>query len=141
MPVTETDQTGHPIVFFDGVCNLCNRSVQFILRHDRSRRFRFASLQSEAGMRAQAEMKNMGMHGQDSVILYNKGKYYTQSSAVIRIGVLLGGIWFLAASGWLLPRFVRNGIYRWIARNRYRWFGKKDSCMVPAPGLKERFLT
>jgi len=76
----------------------------------------------------------------DSVILYYKGKYYSRSSAALRIARLLGGAWVVLYAGMILPRFIRDGIYEWIARNRYKWFGKRNECMIPTPGLRSRFL-
>ena len=131
-------------ILFDGVCNLCNGFVQFVIRHDAAGRFRFAALQSEA---AQALL---AAHGQalapteladpTSVMLVADGRVYTHSAAVLRIAGRLGGIWRLAAVGWLLPGTWRDGLYRYIARHRYRWFGRQESCMLPTPELRGRFL-
>jgi predicted DCC family thiol-disulfide oxidoreductase YuxK len=130
-------------VLFDGVCNLCNGFVQFVIRHDARGIFRFAALQSEAGQAL------LAAHGQaqtaigadpNSVILVTEGRVYTHSSAVLRIAGLLGGGWRLLGVGWVLPRPWRDALYRYIARNRYRWFGRQESCMLPTPALKARFL-
>jgi predicted DCC family thiol-disulfide oxidoreductase YuxK len=126
------------IVLFDGVCNLCNSAVQFIIRRDHGSRFRFASLQSDKGRSLLADRPDL--HGLDSIILIENGQYFTQSSAALRIARRLDGPW--RASGILLivPRWLRDPLYRWIARNRYRWFGKQQSCMLPTAEMKGRFL-
>ena len=133
------------VVLFDGVCNLCNGFVQFIIRHDAAGRFRFAALQSEAG---QAVLAAQGIAnraaddllGPESVVLVLDGAVYTHSTAVLRIAGELGGVWRLAAAGWLLPRPWRDALYRWVGRNRYRWFGRRESCMLPTAELRGRFL-
>ena len=130
-------------ILFDGVCNLCNGFVQFIIRHDAAGRYRFAALQSEAG---QALLLAHGMAptilaaDPDSVLLLSGGQLYSHSTAVLRIARGLGGVWRLAALGGVLPRAWRDGIYRFIARHRYRWFGRQESCPLPTPALKARFL-
>lgn len=131
-----TQQQG-PVLLFDGVCNLCNRTVQFIIRHDRKKQFRFASLQSAAGREAKGMLAGAAP---DSVLLYEQGRIYQKSGAALRVAARLGGIWRLAAVFWLLPRFLRDAVYDYIARHRYRWFGRQDACLLPAPGLKDRFL-
>jgi predicted DCC family thiol-disulfide oxidoreductase YuxK len=127
----------HPVLFFDGLCNLCNRSVQFFLKRDKGNRFRFASLQSEAGKEA---LEQVGK-ATDSVILYHKNRYYQQSGAVLRALILLGGLWKAAAIGLWVPRVVRDKVYDLVAANRYRWFGKNNECMLPAPGTENRFIS
>ena len=130
-------------ILFDGVCNLCNGFVQFVIRHDAAGRFRFAALQSEAG---QALLLAHGVApatlaaDPDSVLLLSGGQLYSHSTAVLRIARGLGGVWQLAALGGVLPRAWRDGIYRFIARHRYRWFGRQESCPLPTPALKARFL-
>ena len=130
-------------ILFDGVCNLCNGFVQFIIRHDAAGRYRFAALQSEAG---QALLLAHGVApatlaaDPDSVLLLSGGQLYSHSTAVLRIARGLGSVWQLAALGGVLPRAWRDGIYRFIARHRYRWFGRQESCMLPTPALKARFL-
>lgn len=126
------------IILFDGVCNLCNNSVQFIIRHDKDAYFKFASLQSDFGGRLK-EAKQIP-NDVDSIILVENGKVYMQSSAILRIARHLDGAWKLAAAALIIPRPIRDLIYRYVARNRYRWFGRQDQCMLPSPDLKERFL-
>jgi predicted DCC family thiol-disulfide oxidoreductase YuxK len=128
------------IILFDGVCNLCNGFVQFIIRHDPAGRFRFAALQSEAG---QALLAKYGVESPavpDSVLLLSSGRLLSHSAAVLGIAQGLGGVWALAGVGRLLPRAWRDALYRFVARNRYRWFGRQESCMLPTPALKTRFL-
>lgn len=126
-----------PVLFFDGMCNLCSRSVQFVLKRDRKRIFLFGSLQSPKGAAAQ---KQVGQAA-DSFILFYKGRYYIQSDAAIKTALLLGGAWKIVAAAYIVPRFIRNAVYRFVARNRYKWFGKRESCMVPRPEYAAQFLT
>ena len=129
----------NPIVLFDGVCNLCNRSVQTILRHDRQARFRFASLQSPLGEKLRDDF-GIDREKVDSVILVEGGRWYQESNAALRIANGLGGLWKLFGVFRLIPRPLRDAAYRLIARNRYRWFGKTETCWVPTPELRGRFL-
>ena len=130
------------IIFFDGVCNLCNGFVQFVIRQDRAGRFRFAALQSDAGQAVLAEHGLTLPAGAalDSVLLLSGGQLYSHSSAVLRIARGLGGVWALADVGGLLPRAWRDALYRFVARHRYRWFGRQESCLLPTPELRARFL-
>jgi predicted DCC family thiol-disulfide oxidoreductase YuxK len=129
----------HPIVLFDGVCNLCNRSVAHIVRHDPKGRFRLASLQSAVGRSLQQEY-GFNPDAVNTLVLIERGKAYTKSDAALRIARRLKGpvrYWWAAR---FVPRFFRDTLYDWIGRNRYRWFGKRDECMAPGPGVRERFL-
>lgn len=128
----------HPVVLFDGVCNLCNRSVQFIIKRDKQAMFRFASLQSAAGQKILQELHLPHDHF-NSFTLYHEGKIYTRSDAALRVLAQLKGWKWTSALG-IIPGFIRNAVYNLIARNRYRWFGKKDECMIPTPELRSRFL-
>ena len=131
------------IVLFDGVCNLCNGFVQFVIQHDPAGRFRFAALQSAAG---QAVLKAHGLDAAtlaaepDSVLLELDGRLYSHSNAVLRIARELGGPWRLLLAGYVLPRAWRDAVYRFVARHRYRWFGRQESCWLPTPELRARFL-
>jgi predicted DCC family thiol-disulfide oxidoreductase YuxK len=131
---------GTPIVLFDGVCNFCNASVNFILDHDVRKRFRFAALQSPAG---QEVLKRFGLRTDDfdTAVIVEHGHAYTRSSAALRIARGLGGWWSLLAVLFAIPPFLRDGAYNLLARNRYRWFGKAESCRVPTPAMRERFLS
>jgi len=130
---------GGPILLFDGVCNLCNAAVQFILKRDPKGVFRFASLQSPTG---QALLNFAGLPTGEisTVVLFENGKPYLRSDAGLRIARRLGGLWPLLYGFILIPRVIRNYIYDWIARNRYRWYGKQESCLMPAPEWKGRFI-
>ena len=129
----------NPVILFDGVCNLCNGSVQFVIRRDKDALFRFASLQSNSG---QALLRQYGLPENtfNSFVLIDGGKTYTKSSAALRVAKKMRGGWRLLYGLMIVPKFIRDGIYNLIARNRYRWFGKKDACMIPTPALKSRFL-
>lgn len=132
-------------ILFDGVCNLCNGFVQFVIRHDPAGRFTFAALQSEASRQL------LAAHGlsvpapaadPESVLLVEDGRLYSHSAAVLRIARHLGGGWaLLAAPAWLLPTAARDAAYRFVARNRYRWFGRQQECLLPTPALRARFLS
>ncbi len=134
-----------PIILFDGVCNLCNASVQFIIERDPTAIFQFASLQSEAGQAILAKNAlnaalNNDASAEDSVILVENGHIYDRSTAALRIARRLsGGIKFLYVFI-LIPRPIRDFVYKIIAKNRYRWFGKQDACWMPTKELKARFL-
>lgn len=128
------------LVIFDGRCLLCERSVQFIIRHDPKAYFRFASLQSEAGQKALAAIAQQTGKTPDAVVLLQEGKYYTGSDAAVRIARHLNGGWKLLSLFRFLPRLIREAGYNLLARNRYRWFGKKETCWMPEPHLNKRFL-
>ncbi len=128
-----------PIVLFDGVCNLCNWSVRFIIRHDQKAHFRFAALQSDTGRRL-LEPRGLCSDPPQSMVLIEGDCCYTQSDAVLRIAKHLGGLWRILAVGYVIPRPLRNRLYALIAGKRYKWFGKKDSCMVPTGETASRFL-
>jgi predicted DCC family thiol-disulfide oxidoreductase YuxK len=133
------EESAHPILLFDGVCNLCNGSVQFIIRRDPEARFRFASLQSAVGQRYLDELR-VDRRAVDSVILIEGGRWYKEGDAALRIARLLPGPWKALGVFRLLPRPLRDRLYRLVARNRYRWFGKRESCWLPTPELRGRFL-
>lgn len=128
------------IILFDGTCNLCNGAVQFIIKHDKKDIFRFAALQSDLGKEICSYI-GVDQTKIDSIILYNPGiAYYYKSSAAIEIANELGGIHSLISIFKILPEKLRNYIYDYIAKNRYKWYGKKESCMIPTPELKAKFL-
>lgn len=128
-----------PILLFDGVCNLCNGSVLWVIRHDTNGKFRFTSLQSETGQQL-LEEAGLPAREMDTVVLHDQGGFFTRSDAALGVLQRLGGVWSWVSILRIIPRPVRDRIYNWIARNRYRWFGKKDSCMIPTPELRSRFL-
>lgn len=131
-------ETGAPIVLFDGVCNFCNRMVRFAIRNDPKARLRYAPLQSVAG---QALLAQYGVAPDaDTVVLIDKGRAFTYAAASIRICRYLRWPVKMLYALIILPGFISQPVYKWIARNRYRWFGRKESCMVPTADVKSRFL-
>jgi predicted DCC family thiol-disulfide oxidoreductase YuxK len=136
--------TARAVVVFDGVCVLCNGWVDFLLRHDRAGRYRFAAMQTPAG---RALLAAHGLDPDDPLSLLlveydapGGERASTDSDAVRRVLIGLGGGWRAAQAMAVVPRFLRDPLYRWIARNRYRWFGKHDACRLPAPEEADRFL-
>lgn len=130
----------NPLVIFDGVCNLCNSTVQFIIKEDKKKIFRFSPFQSDF---AKPIVRKFGLKeiADKSVILIINGKAYTKSSAILRILMQFGGYYkFFALLMYLIPAFLRDIIYNFISSNRYKWFGRKETCMIPAEDLMERFL-
>jgi predicted DCC family thiol-disulfide oxidoreductase YuxK len=127
------------IILFDVVCNLCISSVDFIMKKDRRKRFLFASLQGESG---QALLKkfNLPVNNWETFVVIEGDKVYTKSTAALRIVKHLGSAWQLLYGFIIVPKFLRDKIYRWIAGNRYKWFGKRDTCRVATPDEKSRFL-
>lgn len=128
------------IILFDGVCNLCDSSIQFIIKHDKKDIFRFVALQSDMGLEI---TKHIGVDTSkiDSILLYEPGKaYYYKAEAALKIAKELGGIYTIISCFSILPNFLTNTVYDYIARNRYKWYGKKDACMIPTPELKAKFL-
>jgi predicted DCC family thiol-disulfide oxidoreductase YuxK len=144
MPKSHPNFTGDcmnesPVILFDGVCNLCNRSVQTVIRHDRHGVFKFASLQSNSG---QQILQQYNIHDAElnSFVLVENGNLYLRSTAALRVaGQLQGPIRWLKIF-LIVPAFIRDGVYALIARNRYKWFGKSESCMMPTPSIRARFL-
>jgi predicted DCC family thiol-disulfide oxidoreductase YuxK len=128
-----------PIVLFDGVCNFCNYWMNFAIKRNSKKNLKFTTLQGETAKQILPQY-NINPTSLSSVIFIDKGKAYTQSSASLRICKYMDGGWKLFYGLIIIPKFIRDVIYNWIARNRYKWFGKKDSCMVPTPELRERFL-
>jgi len=126
-------------ILFDGVCNLCNASVLFVVDRDPEARFTFAALQSDEARRLLAER---GYQGADlsTVLLVEGERVYERSTAALRVARHLSGAWPVLYAFLVVPRPVRDAVYAWVARNRYRWFGKEDACRVPTPELRARFL-
>lgn len=131
---------GKKIILFDGVCNLCDASVQYIIKHDKKDVFRFVSLQSELGEKI---IKHIGVDRSktDSIVVYEpRIAYYTKAEAALVIATTLGG-WISALTIFsILPKFILNFTYDFVAKNRYKWFGKKESCMIPTPEINVKFL-
>ncbi|MBX9806385.1 MAG: thiol-disulfide oxidoreductase DCC family protein [Flavobacteriaceae bacterium] len=128
------------IILFDGVCNLCDSAVQFVIQHDTKDVFRFVALQSDLG---QEILKHIGINPKniDSIILYEPGiAYYYKSKAALEIAKSLGGIWYYGTIFRIIPTGISNQLYDYIAKNRYKWYGKKESCMNPTKELQSKFL-
>ncbi len=126
------------IVFFDGVCNLCNGAVRFIIKHDHEDKFKFSSLQSSFGKEIRSRLSNQ--EKMKSIIVKNGDLLLTKSTAVLYIASQLGYPFKLIALGYIIPKFMRDIVYDWVADSRYKWFGKTQECMIPTPELKERFV-
>ena len=128
-----------PIILFDGVCNLCNSSVQFIIKRDSKKIFLFSSLQSDAGQAIllQNNLKNLDFN---TIVLLEDGIIYEKSSAILKIIRRLSGLYKFGYVFIIIPKFIRDFVYNIISKNRYKWFGKRDSCMIPTKELKLRFL-
>jgi len=135
-----TSNQSEPIVLLiDGHCNMCHGLAKFVVGRDKRAVFRFASLQSELGRRL---LKEGGMpeDALETFVMVDNGKYYTKSTAALRIGRKLGWPWSVAYPAIVVPRFVRDRVYRFVARRRYRWFGRSESCLLPTPDMRSRFL-
>ncbi len=129
----------YKIILFDGVCNLCNGAVTYIIKRDKKNVFKFAALQSEIGQQLISKF-NIDTSKIDSIILIDGEKHYTKSSAALHIAKQLSGAYPLLFGFMVVPKFIRNSVYDYIAKNRYKWFGKKESCMIPTAELKSKFL-
>jgi predicted DCC family thiol-disulfide oxidoreductase YuxK len=133
------DDPGGPVVLFDGVCNLCVGSLPWLIRMDRRDRLRFGTLQSEAGREL---LRRCGLSGDydESMVVIEGDRAYTESDAVVRIAWLLGFPWALGSVASLVPKAIRDRAYRFLANNRYDWFGKREQCLVPDGELRSRFI-
>ena len=132
-------QGDHPVMLYDGICKFCNGAVQWILRYDKRGNIHFAPLQSQFAKNVLA--RNADLKGVDSVIvLGTDGRIHTKSDAILQLASGLGGAWKLLLVGKIIPRFLRDALYDWVARNRYRFFGKYDSCTRPSPEAMSRFV-
>ena len=130
----------HAIILFDGVCNFCDASVNFVIKRDKRGYFRFAPLQEPKGT-AIAREHGVDPGRLDTFVLVENGRAYRKSGGALRVARRLGGLYLLAFALIIIPPFIRDFLYDWFARKRYRWFGKKDACMVPTPEARDRFLT
>ena len=132
-------QLTHSIILFDGVCNLCNGAVNFVIKRDPRNVFKFTPLQEKQGVLL---LKKHAVDSRklDSIVLIENGNVYIKSSAALRIARKLSGLWPLFFVLLIIPSFIRDGVYDFIAKNRYKWFGKKEQCMIPTPGFREKFL-
>jgi len=132
-------KTEKKIILFDGVCNLCNSSVTFVIQRDKKDLFRFAALQEAVGQQL-IEKHQIDTSKTDSIILIDGDKAYVKSTAALKVARHLGGAYPLLYGFMIIPNFIRNWVYDYIAKNRYKWYGKKESCMIPTPALKSKFL-
>lgn len=132
------NQTNNPIVLFDGVCNLCNSTVLWIIKHDPKRQFRFASLQGDYGQQILKQF-HLPPDALNSFILLKDNQIYTKSTGALKVAKALNGLWSMLYIFIIIPAFIRNSVYDLIAKNRYHWFGKKESCAFPSPALKDLF--
>jgi len=133
--LTSTAEQDRPVILFDGVCNLCTGSVQFVIERDARKQFRFASLQSPIAEKLLGRRDDL-----ESMVLVQDGKTYRKSTAALLIAKRLDGLWPALSVFLVVPRFLRDAVYDWIGRRRYRMFGKRDVCWTPSPELAERFL-
>ncbi len=130
----------HDIILFDGVCNLCNGAVTFIIKRDPKNNFKFAALQSDIGKKLLAQHQ-IDPKMTDSIILVRGDYAFAKASAALRIAQKMSGAWPLLYGFIIVPKFISNLVYDFIARNRYKWFGKQESCMIPTPSLRSKFLS
>ena len=130
----------NPIILFDGVCNFCNSAVNFTLKRNTKADIRFAPMQSEAGQKL-LQQYNLPVDDMQSFIFIEAGIVYKQSTAALKVCRHLKGLWPMCYGFMIVPKFIRDGIYSWIAKNRYKWFGVKQACMIPTPEVRSRFLT
>ena len=129
----------HSIILFDGVCNLCNSSINYAIKYDKKGLFKFAALQEPPG-RLLLKRYNIDPLDTDSIILIENGKAYVKSTAALRVARNLSGALPLLYGFIIVPAFIRNWVYDFIAKHRYKWYGKKESCLIPTPELKDKFL-
>ncbi|MGI9594425.1 MAG: thiol-disulfide oxidoreductase DCC family protein [Patiriisocius sp.] len=132
-------QSTHSIILFDGVCNLCNGAVNFVIKRDNSNVFKFAPLQENSEIFL---LKKYAIDPQklDTIILIENDRVYLKSTAALRISKKMSNLWPLLYVCIVLPKFLRDAVYDYIAKNRYAWFGKNDQCMIPSPATKDKFL-
>lgn len=129
----------HPLIIFDGHCVLCSANARFVLRHDRRRRFRLTTAQSDAGRAIQRRF-GLDPNALETIIVVRDGRPLTRSDAILAIAAGLGWPWRAVAAFRLVPRFLRDQLYDLVARNRYRWFGRRDICWLPGPAEADRIL-
>ncbi|MBK8521807.1 MAG: thiol-disulfide oxidoreductase DCC family protein [Ferruginibacter sp.] len=129
----------HPVILFDGVCNFCNSAVNFTIKRNAKANIRFAPMQSDAGLKL-LQQYHLPVEDMQSFIFIENGVAYRQSTAGLKVCRHLGGLWPLCYGLIIVPKFIRDGIYNWIAKNRYKWFGVQQACMIPTPEVSARFL-
>ena len=129
-----------PIILFDGVCNFCNNAVNFVIKRDKKATIHFTPLQTDKG-RALLMQYGLPINDMQTFIFIENGNAYTRSTAALKVCRYLKGIWPMCYGFIIVPKLIRDGIYNWIAKNRYKWFGVKPECMLPTPDIKARFLS
>jgi predicted DCC family thiol-disulfide oxidoreductase YuxK len=129
----------YPVILFDGVCNFCNGAINLLLKQDKKDIFRFAPLQSEAGQKLLVQYQ-IPQKGFESFVLIQNEKVYQKSTAALKVLNKLPWHWKGLQMLWIIPKFISDAIYDFIAKNRYKWFGKKEECMIPSPEMRNRFL-
>lgn len=129
----------NPVVLFDGVCNLCNSSINFIIDRDKSGYFKFAALQTDTGRQLLSQY-NLPAQDYKSIVLIQNNRVYTKSTAILHLCKRMSGLWPLFYGFIILPKFLRDPLYDVVAKNRYDWFGKLDSCKIPTKELESRFI-
>lgn len=134
----EISSNTNPVILFDGVCNLCNSSVQFVIKHDPKKQFRFASIQGDYGQQVLKQF-HLPPNALNSFILFKDKQIFTHSTGALMVAKQLSGAWPLLYAFIIVPAFIRNAVYQFIANNRYKWFGKKESCAIPSPELRSLF--
>jgi len=132
-------EADHSVVFFDGVCNLCNGWVDLVIRRDKNSYYHFASLQSDYS-KEQLPKYGVNPTDLDSIALLDKGQVYQKSTAALKIASRMSGLYPLLGVFWVVPKFIRDAVYDFIARNRYKWFGRKDSCRMPTDAERALFI-
>lgn len=128
-----------PVILFDGVCNFCNGAVNFVIKRDKTAQIQFAPLQSEKG-RLFARQFGFNEEELKTFIFIEDNKFYTKSTAALKVCRHLGALWPLCYGLMIIPKFIRNVVYDLVAKNRYKWFGRRDTCMMPTPEVKARFI-
>ncbi len=138
--MTDNEAAYQPVILFDGFCNLCSSSVQFVIKHDPEGIYKFASLQSNFGSVILKQF-NLPATELNSFILYQNDKIYTRSTGALMVAKKLNGPWRGLGIFLLVPRFIRDFVYKIISKNRYKWFGQKTTCWLPSPALRKRFIS
>jgi predicted DCC family thiol-disulfide oxidoreductase YuxK len=129
----------HPLILFDGICNFCNSAVNFVIKKDKEALIYFAPLQSPKG-RLYLKQYNYPVNNLNSFLFIEENKVYTKSTAALKVCRHLKGLWPLCYGFIIVPKFIRDGIYSWVAKNRYKWFGVRQECMMPTPEVRSRFV-
>ena len=128
-----------PVILFDGVCNFCNGAVNFVLKRDKKKAILFSPLQTDTGQKL-LKKYDLPVNDMQSFVFIENGKVYTRSTAALKVCRYLRGGWPLCYGFIIVPKFIRDGIYNWFAKNRYKWYGVRTECMIPTPEIKARFL-